>query len=80
MVKAQDEAGDFIEFLIEPYGHTRIPMKRKLLRRTIETHYDYNEYIFRMSRLNGRVGSKNFNHQTSGSGYGSLEYTWGLGL
>jgi hypothetical protein len=79
-VKAEAPDGDFISFQIEPYGHTRIPMKRKLLRRTIETHYDYNEYIFRMNQLNGRVGSHLINAQTAGSGYGSLEYTWGLGL
>jgi hypothetical protein len=80
MVKAEDSDGDFLTFHIEPYGHTRIPMKRKLLRRTIETHYDYNEYIFRMNQLDGRVGSHIINPQTAGSGYGSLEYTWGLGL
>jgi hypothetical protein len=80
MVKAKAKDGDHLNFLIEPYGHTRIPMKRKLLRRAIETHYDYNEYIFHMSQLDGRVGSRTINRQTAGTGYGSLEYTWGLGL
>ena len=79
-VRAQAPDGDFLSFVIQPYGHTRIPMKRKLLRRAVETHYDYNEYIFRMGELDGRVGSRTINHQTAGSGYGSLEYTWGLGL
>lgn len=80
LVKAEARNGDFLSFLIVPYGHTRIPMKRKLFRRAVETHYDYNEYIFRMKELNGRVGSRIINHQTAGTGYGSLEYTWGLGL
>jgi hypothetical protein len=79
-VEAQAPDGDFLSFLIEPYGHTRIPMKRKLFRKAIETHYDYNEYIFRMKELKGRVGNRAINHQTAGTGYGSLEYTWGLGL
>ncbi len=79
-VKTEAPDGDFLNFRIEPYGHTRIPMKRKLFRRTVETHYDYNEYIFRMSELNGRIGRRTINHQTAGTGYGSLEYTWGLGL
>jgi hypothetical protein len=33
-----------------------------------------------MSQLNGRVANRTINHQTAGTGYGSLEYTWGLGL
>jgi hypothetical protein len=80
MVKAKAKDGDHLNFLIEPYGHTRIPMKRKLLRRAIDTHYDYNEYIVHMSQLDGRVGSRTINRHTAGTGYGSLEYTWGLGL
>ncbi|MFZ0546836.1 MAG: hypothetical protein WAM60_15425 [Candidatus Promineifilaceae bacterium] len=80
MVQSEAADGDFLSFCIEPYGHTRIPMKRKLFRRTVETHYDYNEYIFRMSGLDGRVDGRSITHQTAGSGYGSLEYTWGLGL
>jgi hypothetical protein len=79
-VKAAGPDGDFLSFIIEPYGHTRIPMKRKLMGRRIDTHYDYNQYIFRMKKHNGRVGSHIINNQTVGSGYGSLEYTWGLGL
>jgi hypothetical protein len=45
-----------------------------------ETHWSYNEYMFRMANLNGRIAGQPINAATMGQGFGNLEYSWGLGL
>jgi hypothetical protein len=36
--------------------------------------------MFRMRELSGRIADKVINKKTMGNGFGSLEYTWGMGL
>jgi hypothetical protein len=79
-VKVSNKQGDYLEFLASPYGHTRFYIDRPVLRGLLETHWDYNEYMFRMEHLAGRVGGEPISRETMGQGFGTLEYTWGLGL
>jgi len=79
-VHAKFKNGDFLRFRAEPYGHARQALDRPVLNGRLSTHWTYNEYMFRMRELSGRIGDKVINKQTMGNGFGSLEYTWGLGL
>ncbi len=79
-VHAKFKNGDFLRFRAECYGHARQTIDRPVLGGRASTHWAYNEYMFRMRELSGRIGDKIINKKTMGSGFGSLEYTWGLGL
>ena len=79
-VAARNRQGDFVRFTATSYGHARNYIDRPLLRGRIETHWSYNEYMFRMEELYGRIGDRDISKETVGQGFGTLEYTWGLGL
>ncbi|MCA9989508.1 MAG: hypothetical protein H6666_16450 [Ardenticatenaceae bacterium] len=79
-IRAANKAGDFIQFRAEPHAHARFFMDRQVLRGRLRTHFDYNEYLFRMVGVSGRVAGQPFDEGSAGPGYGNLEYTWGLGF
>lgn len=56
VVRARNGAVDHVEFLATSYGHTRNYIDRPLLRGLLESHWSYNEYVFRMEDRQGRIG------------------------
>lgn len=80
MVQMSNNQGDHLSFLAAPYGHANLFIDRPVFGNRFETHWNYNEYMFRMQQLNGRVSGKHITKATMGQAFGSLEYTWGLGL
>ena len=78
-IVARNERGDHIAFTAAPYGLSRFYIDRPLLG-PIESHWNYNEYMFRMEGLTGSVGGRQLSRERNGQAYGSLEYTYGLGL
>lgn len=79
-IAARNDAGDFINFTAAPYGLSRFYIDRPILGGLVESHWNYNEYMFRMEGLNGSVGGRPISRERNGQAYGSLEYTYGLGL
>jgi hypothetical protein len=79
-VQARNKQGDYVNFTAAPYGHTRFYIDRPLLGGRTTSHWDYNEYMFRMENLNGRIQNRPIHKESMGQAFGSLEYTWGLGL
>lgn len=79
-VQVSNRQGDHLSFLAVPYGHTRFYIDRPICGGRWETHWTYNEYMFRMEQLNGAVDGRHVTRATMGQAFGSLEYTWGLGL
>lgn len=79
-VQVSNPQGDHLTFQAVPFGHTDFYIDRPLFGGRCESHWHYNEYMFRTEHLNGAIGGKHIAHQTMGQGFGNLEYTWGLGL
>lgn len=79
-VHADDPDGDFVRFEAASYGHARNHLDRPVLRGLLETHWSYNEYLFRVEGLEGRIGGRDLGEGSLGEGFGTLEYAWGLGL
>lgn len=79
-VHARNQEDDYVKFLATSYGHARNYIDRAVLRGLIETHWTYNEYLFRMEELEGHIGDTIVSEETMGQGFGTLEYAWGLGL
>lgn len=79
-VSARNAQGDAVSFLAASYGHARFCIDRPVLGGRAASHWTYNEYIFRMEQLSGRVGGRKMSVESMGQGYGNMEYTWGLGL
>lgn len=79
-VRVANPQGDYLNFRAAPYGHANMSLDRPLLGGWLRSHWNYNEYMFRMEGLNGRVGGRTISQKTLGQGFGNLEYTWGLGL
>ena len=77
---ARNDAGDHVSFTAAPYGLSRFFIDRPILGGLIESHWNYNEYMFRMDGLNGSIGGHPVGRASHGQAYGSLEYTYGLGL
>lgn len=79
-VEVRNDSGDRVSFLASSYGHARNSLERPILGSSAESHWSYNEYLFRMANLEGTVDGKVVNGDRMGQGFGTLEYTWGLGL
>jgi hypothetical protein len=80
MVECRSAAGDVLRYRIEPYGHARLTLDRRLLGGLWRSGFNYNEYMFRIRDLTGQVGGRPVNSSTVGNGFGNIEYTWGLGV
>ena len=78
-VEVSDD-GNHVAFTATSYGHARNYIDRPLLGGLTESHWSYNEYLFRMDDLRGEVEGKRIRKETVGQGYGTLEYACGLGL
>jgi len=79
-VEVSDDNGNYIEFTATSYGHARNYIDRPLLGGLTESHWSYNEYLFRMEDLKGNIEGQRINKETMGQGFGTLEYACGLGL
>jgi hypothetical protein len=79
-VRVSNSHGDHLSFIAQTYGHTSNYIDRPVLGNQVEFHWNYNEFMFRMANLNGRVCGKEITYETMGQNYGNLEYAWGVGL
>ena len=79
-VEVSDGTGNRVAFTATSYGHARNYIDRPLLGGLTESHWSYNEYLFRMENLSGTIEGKPINRETVGQGFGTLEYACGLGL
>ncbi|MFO7834393.1 MAG: hypothetical protein R6V31_10170, partial [Halohasta sp.] len=79
-VKVSDGAGNHVGFTATSYGHARNYIDRPILGGLTESHWSYNEYLFRMDELRGEIDGRQIDRETMGQGFGTLEYACGLGL
>ena len=79
-INARNDAGDHVAFTAAPYGLSRFYIDRPILGGLVESHWNYNEYMFRMEKLRGSVAGRPLSREHNGQAFGSLEYTYGLGL
>jgi hypothetical protein len=79
-VRVETDDGDYVSFVARTYGHARNWLERTRLRGLVDSHWSYNEYMFRMAGLAGRVDGKRIDEASMGTGFGTLEYSTGLGL
>ncbi len=79
-VRAANSNGDRISFTAAPYGLSRFYIDRPALGGLVETHWNYNEFMFRLDDLDGQMAGRPLRRETVGQAYGSFEYTYGLGL
>ncbi|WP_181685497.1 hypothetical protein [Halorhabdus salina] len=79
-VRVENDDGDYVRFVARTYGHARNWLERERLGGRASSHWSYNEYMFRMAGLAGRVEGTNLADANLGTGFGTLEYSTGLGL
>ena len=79
-VEVSDGDGNHVAFTATSYGHARNYIDRSMLGGLTESHWSYNEYLFRMDDLRGEIEGKQIDGETMGQGFGTLEYACGLGL
>ena len=79
-VSVSDGAGNRVAFDAACYGHARNYIDRPLLGGAVDSHWSYNEYLFRTTNLRGRIGGDPITAETTGQGFGTVEYACGLGL
>jgi hypothetical protein len=78
-VECCSEEGDFIRYDAIPYSHAQMLLDRPFLGNLLHTHFNYNEYPFRIANLEGEIAGKILDRERLGNGFGNCEYTWGLG-
>jgi len=69
-----------VAFRAATYGHARNYIDRPMLGGLLDSHWSYNEYLFRTTHLRGRIDGEPITDETTGQGFGTLEYACGLGL
>ena len=79
-VRVETDEGEYVRFVARTYGHARNWLERTRLGGLVDSHWSYNEYMFRMAGLAGRVDGKRIDEGSMGAGFGTLEYSTGLGL
>ena len=79
-VEATGASGDRIRFTAATYGLSRFYIDRPALGGLVETHWNYNEFMFRLDNLDGQLAGRPLSREATGQAYGSFEYTYGLGL
>ncbi len=79
-VRVETDEGDYVSFVAQTYGHARNWLDRERLGGRLDSHWSYNEFMFRIAGLAGRVGGKHLEETSLGRGFGTLEYSTGLGL
>jgi len=79
-VRVETDDGDYVSFVARTYGHARNWLEREKLGGRVDSHWSYNEYMFRMAGLAGRVDGTQIDETSMGTGFGTLEYSTGLGL
>lgn len=79
-VEATTDDGDFVSFTASSYGHARNHIDRPLLGGRASSHWSYNEFLVELDDLDGRVDDQHLSTATLGDGYGTLEYSTGLGI
>jgi hypothetical protein len=79
-IKATNQKGDHVSFTAVPYGLSRFYIDRPILGGLAESHWNYNEYMFRMESLIGSINGHSITRDTRGQAFGSFEYTYGLSL
>lgn len=80
LVECHSAAGDTIAYRVEPYGHAQLKLGRQLFGGLWHSGFNYNEYMFRVRDLTGRVSGRPLNATTVGNGFGNIEYAWGFGV
>jgi len=79
-VTVSDDEGNRVAFRAVSYGHARNYIDRPLLGGLLESHWSYNEYLFRTENLRGRIDGEALSDETTGQAFGTLEYACGLSL
>ena len=79
-VSVSDGAGNRVAFRAASYGHARNYIDRPLFGGLLDSHWSYNEYLFRTTHLRGQLDGDPITDETAGQGFGTLEYACGLGL
>jgi hypothetical protein len=78
-VRVENDEGDYVSFVARTYGHARNWLERDRLGDRVDSHWSYNEFMFRMAGLAGRVDGTRINDESMGTAFGTLEYSTGLG-
>lgn len=79
-VRVENESGDYVRFVARTYGRARNWLDRPRLGGRFSSHWSYNEFMFRTTGLAGRVSGTPIDGESMGTGFGTLEYSTGLGL
>jgi len=79
-VRVENDDGDYVSFVASTYGHARNWLDRPILGGLAESHWSYNEFMFRMSGLAGRIDGEEIDSDSLGKCFGTLEYSTGIGL
>lgn len=77
-VMCRAKNGDFFQFHITPHTHAQFKLHKPILGGLFNSVFNYNEYLYRIQDMNGRIGGKPI--QDMGTGFGNIEYTWGFGV
>ena len=79
-VLTKNRQGDFLNFTAVPYERGEFYIDRPIFGGRKETHWHYNEFLIRAEDVEGSIQGKSITKETMGQAFGSLEYTYGLGL
>lgn len=79
-VECRSRNGDFLSYRAVSHAHTQFLLDEPILgSHALHSRFNYNEYLFKIVDINGRIGDRLLNYKTLGQGWGNLEYTWCLG-
>ncbi len=79
-VQAKNKAGDHINFVANAHGRAQFLLDKSILGGIWHSRHNYNEFMFKVTHLKGKVGNKIISRGTVGQGWGNHEYTWNFSL
>ena len=79
-VKSENPDGDYVRILFSGYGHAQFLLDRRMIYSLFESRFNYNEYMIKIEKIEGKIRGKPLPLSRLGQGWGNMEYTWGISL
>ena len=79
-VRSKNDKGDYIQILFSSYGHAQFLLDRRMILALLESRFNYNEFMIKVERIEGRINGSPLPKAQIGQGWGNMEYTWGISL
>jgi hypothetical protein len=80
LLECKSKNGDFIRMKLESHSHAQFLLDRRIVKFLYQSAFNYNEYLYKVTKIQGSIDGVPFNKSKYGQAWGNMEYTWGMSI